>query len=72
MINENPADHIEAMASQEDISINELCETAKVARTTLTRWKNGTTSPNWATINKFEAAIKNIVASRKIKPKRSN
>lgn len=58
---ENPAIHIENMASQEGLSLNDLCAEAGVARTTLTRWKNGSTSANLATIKKFEDAMKRLI-----------
>jgi transcriptional regulator with XRE-family HTH domain len=61
MTDQNPALHIEEMASQAGVSMNELCALADVARTTLTRWKNGTTSPNMATLKKLEDTLALIV-----------
>ncbi len=48
--------HIERLALEAGLTIDELCEKAHVARSTLTRWKNGDSQPTLSTIKKFEAA----------------
>jgi len=39
------------------ISLNKLCARAKVARSTLVRWRSGSVSPNFASLQKIEEAL---------------
>lgn len=48
---------MENRAKAVGLSVNELCFRANVARTTLTRWKNKTSSPNTSTLAKLESVI---------------
>jgi predicted transcriptional regulator len=48
--------HVETLAAEAGLTIDELCKEAKVARSTFTRWKNGDSKPTFSTISKFEKA----------------
>lgn len=55
MVNE-----IEHGAKMQHITVAELCRRAGVANSTLTRWKMGKTNPNYATVERFKAALAEV------------
>lgn len=59
MMHFNPISDLEKRAESAGISISELCQKANVARSTFTRWKNGTSSPTLSIIAKLESALVN-------------
>ena len=48
---------LETRAQKAGLSVAKLCALAKVDRSTLTRWKNKSTSPNISTLLKLEGVI---------------
>jgi predicted transcriptional regulator len=69
---DNPATALEQQAIEAGISINDLCDTAKIARSTFTRWKNGTNGATFSVVKKLYAALDQLKnESKKHKSKRS-
>lgn len=62
---DNPAILLEQQAIEAGITINDLCDAANIARSTFTRWKNGTNGATFLTVNKLSAALEILKKSKK-------
>lgn len=61
---DNPAIYIETKAANAGIDIDDLCDAAGVARSTLTRWKNKTNGATFGTVQKFEKALTKLISKK--------
>lgn len=57
-------DQLRAEAEKAEVDLAEACRRAGVARTTLYRWRTGSTSPRQGTINAITDKIEEIAAER--------
>jgi len=59
-ISENPALYFESKAAEAGVSIDYLCDTAGISRSTLCRWKSNSNGATIASIKKLEEALKKL------------
>jgi predicted transcriptional regulator len=57
-------DHIEEVALSLGLSVKELYREADVDLSTRTRWRNGTTTPNFSTVAKLERVVSKISSKK--------
>lgn len=65
MILENPSLYFEIKATEANISIDALCDTAGLARSTFTRWKSNSNGATFSSIKKLQSALKKLTSVQK-------